>query len=131
MTLNKDDKLCEFPPNCLQFRALCLGFYSDLRMPSAAEAHREILNCAYAKKPKWSHAVVKFTANRLGPKFLAIENEGHSFAIFKEAYEQVCHLIRQGHQLPAIEEPVWCIPPQSKEIATTQLAKIRQLLGVV
>ncbi|WP_454786166.1 hypothetical protein [Legionella sp. WA2024007413] len=130
MTLSKGDKFCEFPPNCLQFRALCLGFYSDLRLPSAAEAHREVLNSAYSTNPNWSHAVVKFTAKRLGLKFLEIDNEGHSFAVFKEAYERVCHLMRQGHQIPEIKEKVLCTLPQSKDIATTHLAKIRQLLGV-
>lgn len=130
MTLSKDDKFCEFPPNCLQFRALCLGFYSDLRMPSTAQAYREVLNSTYSTNPKWSHAVVQFTASRLGRQFLAIENQSRSYAKFKEAYEQVCHLIRQGHKLPAIKEPVWPALPVSKDVATSQLAKIRQLLGV-
>ncbi|HHF7367854.1 TPA: hypothetical protein ACPSKY_003003 [Legionella bozemanae] len=130
MTMSKSDKFCEFPPNCLQFRALCLGFYSDLRLPSAAQAHREVLNSAYSANPNWSHAVVKFTAKRLGVKFLEIDNEGHSFSVFKEAYEQVCHLMRQGHQIPEIKEQVLLAKPQSKDIATTHLAKIRQLLGV-
>ena len=130
MALSKGDKFCEFPPNCLQFRALCLGFYSDLRLPTAAQAHREILNCAYSTNPKWSHEVVKFTAKRLGQEFLQIDNESQSFAIFKEAYEQVCHLMRQGHPVPEIKEQILLSKPRSKDIATSHLVRIRQLLGV-
>jgi hypothetical protein len=131
MTLSKGEKLCEFPPTCLQFRALCLGFYNDLRMPTAAQAHREVLNRAYTTNPCWSHVVVKYTAKRLGCEFLDIHNEGESFPIFKKAYEQVCHLVRQGHQVPEIEEGVLLQKPQSKEVATTHLTTMRQLLGAM
>lgn len=131
MNLSKGDKFCEFPPNCLQFRALCLGYYSDMRLPTAAQAHREVLNCAYAANPKWSHPVVKFTANRLGNQFFEIVNEGQSFSVFKEAYEQVCHLMRQGHQIPEIKEKVLLTKPLSKDVAISHLARMRQILGVV
>lgn len=130
MTLSKGDKFCEFPPNCLQFRALCLGFYSDLRMPTAAQAHREVLNRAYITNPQWSHIVVKFTAQKLGCEFLDIANEGDSFAVFNEAYEQVCHLVRQGHQVSEIKEEVKLLKHQSKEVATKHLSLMRQRLGV-
>lgn len=130
MTLSKGDKFCEFPPNCLQFRALCLGFYSELRMPKPAEAHREVLNRAYTTNPQWSHIVVKYTAKKLGYKFLEIINEGESFAVFKEAYEQVCHLVRQGHSVPEIKEGVMLPKPQSKDVATKHLNLMRQRLGI-
>ncbi len=130
MTLSKGDKFCEFPPNCLQFRALCLGFYNDLRMPTAAQAHREVLNRAYTTNPQWSHVIVKFTAKKLGSKFLDIVNEGESFAVFNEAYEQVCHLVRQGHQIPEIKEDVLLPKSQSKDVAIKHLTLMRQRLGV-
>ena len=78
----------------------------------------------------WSHAVVKFTAKRLVLKFLEIDNERILLLVFEEVYEQVCHLMRQGHQIPEIKEQVLLAKPQSKDIATSHLARIRQLLGV-
>lgn len=130
MSSSQGDKFCEFPPNCLQFRKLCLGFYSDLSLPSAAQAHREVLNRAYTSGPIWSHKVVKFTAKKLGDKFLDVVNEGESFAIFEKAYEQVCHLVRQGHQIPEIKEEVMLPKPKSKDVATQHLKLMRQQLGI-
>lgn len=131
MALTKGDKFCEFPPNCLQFRALCLGYYDDLRLPTAAQAYREFVNSAYTTNKQWSHVVVKVTAEGLGPKFLDIESEGESFARFKKAYEQVCLLVRQGHQVSDVKESALRPLPQSKEVATKHLFAMRQLLGVI
>lgn len=129
LALKKGDAFCKYPPNCLDFRALCLGFYSELRLPTPSQAHREILNRAYVSNPNWSHVVVKFTAQRLGDDFLNIENEGESFAVFKIVYEQACHLVRQGYQISEIKEQVLLPKPQSTEIAKKNLRAIHQLLG--
>lgn len=130
MALTLGEKFCEFPPNCLQFRALCLGFYNDLCLPTAANALREVLNSAYISNPQWSHPVVEYTAKKLGRTFLTIENEGASFQRFKDVYEQVCLLVRQGHPLPKIKEEVVQHPPASTAVASVHLKTMRQLLGV-
>ena len=127
MSLSQGDKFCDFPPNCLQFRTLCLSFYGDLRLPSVSDAHREVVNRAYLTQSPWSHPAVQFTANRLGLKFLEMTNPAASFARFKAAYEQVCHLVRQGHPIPVIK-PVSVARLPSKEVATSHLAAMRQSL---
>ena len=38
----------EFPPNCLQFRALCLAFYEELHLPTARDAYVEIKGKYYS-----------------------------------------------------------------------------------
>ncbi|HAU0369082.1 TPA: hypothetical protein JBF73_07685 [Legionella pneumophila] len=130
MTLEKGNQFCEFPPSSLQFRALCLGYYSDLKLPTPASAHREVLNRAYTKNTRWSHPVVQYTAFKLGHHFAAIENEGESFALFSDAYEQVCHLVRQGRPIPEMAQVPLMKKPQSKEVAMNHLTQMRQALGV-
>lgn len=44
--LTESAKFATFPPICLEFRAVCLGFYDDLKLPKAIEAYREIKNRA-------------------------------------------------------------------------------------
>jgi len=129
MALSQGDKFCDFPPNCLQFRALCLGFYSDLRLPSVTEAHREVLNRAYLGQAPWSHPAVEYTAHGLGSDFLDMPNPAEAFAKFKDAYEQVCDLVKQGHSLPAITHPVMNKKSQTPQVARRHLAAMRNLLA--
>ena len=131
LNLNQEGKFCEFPPNCMQFRSLCLDFYNnELNLPKAPEAYREIMNSAYIRNDCWSHEVVKFTALKLGPEFFKIEHEGSSYPLFKEAYEKVCNLLKQGHELPKITKTITLPKPASIDIANKHLTKMRQLLGV-
>lgn len=131
MNLNQEGKFCEFPPNALQFRAICLDFYNDLNLPKASDAFREITNRAYIRNPKWSHEAVKFTALKLGPEFFRIETEGSSYPLFKEVYEKVCNLIKQGHELPKINKVVTLPKTSSKETAKRHLTQMRELLGAI
>lgn len=131
MTLNQEGKFCEFPPNCMQFRILCLDFYNKLNLPKASEAFREITNRAYIRNPHWSHEVVKFTALKLGPEFFRIESEGSSYPLFKEVYEKVCNLLKQGHELPKVNKVISLPKPSSKETAHRHLTKMRELLGMI
>ena len=70
MTLSPGDKFCDFPPNCLQFRALCLSFYSELGLPKVMDAYREIENRMYLTNVAWIHPAVEYTAAKLGSDFL-------------------------------------------------------------
>ncbi|EHL29714.1 MULTISPECIES: hypothetical protein [Legionella] len=131
MSLSHGKQFCEFPPNALQFRALCLGFYENLRLPSASDAYREIKARAYVTSQNWSHPAVRFTAKRMGLKFLNEKDDANTFSIFKKAYEQVCHLIKQGLEVPEISEPVMLSKTQNKHVASEHLGKMRQILGVL
>ena len=103
-TLSGGAKFAEYPPNCLQFRALCLAFYEELNLPQVGAAYKEIRLRSYVNSHYWSHPVVKFTASKLPVDFLMIENEQKAYALFVEAYTQVCNLVKQGHKLPVIND---------------------------
>lgn len=128
--LSTGDKFTEFPPNCLQFKALCLAFYEDLRLPSTIDAYREIRTKAYSSHLNFSHPVIKFTAGKLNVDFLKIENETEAYTIFKHAYEKVCLLVKQGHELPPMTEFPMMVRSHNKHIGRTNLTQMKKLLGV-
>ena len=123
------DAFCEYPPNPMQFRKLCLAFYAELRLPSVADAYREIKHRAYTTTPHWSHRAVKFTAKKLSDGFLAIEDEREAYAQFKKTYAKVCHLARMGFEIPDIHEPLLLGKPTNREAALTHLKQLKQHLG--
>ncbi len=131
MSLSYGKQFCEFPPNALQFRALCLGFYENLRLPTPFDAYQEIKSHAYLTSQNWSHPAVRFTAKKMGLNFLNEKDDAKTFSLFKKAYEQVCHLIKQGLEVPEVSEPL--MPPKvsNKIVALEHLGKIRQMLGVL
>jgi hypothetical protein len=128
--LSCGDKFCEFAPNSLQFKAICLAFYEDLRLPSAIDAYREIRSKMNSDILHFSHAVIKFTASKLTVEFLKKEDTAKTYAEFKEAYEKVCLLVKQGHALPPMEERPFIVRSQTKAIGQDHLAKMKRLLGV-
>lgn len=131
MNLSHGKQFCDFPPNPLQFRALCLGFYEQLRLPSASDAYREIKSRSYITSENWSHSVVKYTAKRLGIQFLETDDDAKTYAQFKRVYEQVCHLVKQGHEVPEIKDPIMRVEKNPVNNAKTHLNQMRQLLGVM
>lgn len=118
----------EFPPNCLQFRALCLAFYEELNLPTASEAYREIKSKAYSSGQYWSHAVVKYIAYKLPGDFLLIEQEQRAYGIFEKLYQDVCDLVRQGHEIPEVEEPKLLTHEPNYASAKRHMHTIRQIL---
>ena len=128
-SLDAGQKFCEFPPNCLQFKSLCLAFYEDLRLPKAQDAYMEVKKRAYCESLNWSHPVVKFTAMRLPQNFHAIEQEHMAYGLFKKAYEQVCDLVKQGHELPKMPEVVMVQKSTNKGLAHRYLKQMKQQLG--
>jgi hypothetical protein len=127
--LSAGNKFTEFPPNCLQFKALCLAYYEDLRLPKASDAYQEIRNRAYSNTIYWSHPVVKFIAQKLTVDFLDIKLEAEAYRRFKEIYNDVCHLVRQGLELPKTEHRVMIARTPNKAIAKHHLQSIKQQLG--
>ena len=124
------DAFCEYPPNPMQFRKLCLAFYGELRLPSVSDAYNEIKRRAYTTTPHWSHKAVKFTAKKLSDGFLAIEDEREAYILFKKTYAKVCHLARMGLEIPDIREPLLLGKPASRESALVHLRQLKQHLGV-
>ena len=127
--LSAGDKFTEYPPNCLQFKSLCLAFYEDLRLPKASDAYLEIRNKAYCNNIYWTHAVVKFIAQKLTIDFFDIQQEAEAYKQFKLVYNDVCHLVRQGMQLPKVEHRVMVARTSNKAVAKQHLNHIKQRLG--
>ena len=132
--LSGGTKFCDWPPNPLNMKALCMAFYEELNLPSAAEAYREIKNLRGSRRKHWSHAVVKFTASRLPSGFLNSDNEQQLYMRFKAVYEQVCNLVKQGNEIPNlndIKEPAVCLQASvNRNVGRSHLAAIKQRLGV-
>ncbi len=127
--LSAGDKFTTFPPNCLEFKALCLDFYSKLDLPKSNDAYLEIKNCAYKTNHSWSHPVIKLVAMRLPEDFLRREREHETYDLFKKAFDEVCDLVRQGHEIPDIDVQVMIERTPTKSIAQYHLQQMRLKLG--
>ena len=118
----------DFPPNCLQFRALCLAFYEELHIPTASEAYREIKSRYYSTTVYWSHKVVKYIAYNLPKDFLLLEQEQEAYLLFKKLYKEICDLVRQGHEVPEVTEPNFLIRQPDYEVGKRYLKILKQQL---
>lgn len=127
--LSGNGKFVEFPPNCLQFKALCVAFYEELRLPKVIDAYREVLRLGRDENPRWSSKLIGCIAKRMPDEFFLIEQEHLAYAVFKEVYGQVCEFVKQGHELiePKEQHQVRRIP--SRDIARTHLQQIKQHIG--
>ncbi len=126
--LTNNGKFAEFLPNCLQFRAICLGFYEDLNLPKSMDAYREIKNRAYLSQSHWSHPVIKFIASQLPQNFLEIRDEQTAYALFEKIYKEVCDLLKQGHALPEAKENLMLVKQPNRKLAQHYLSQMKQAL---
>lgn len=118
----------EFPPNCLQFRALCLSFYEELHLPKASEAFQEIRGRAYTSTNYWSHPVVKYIAHNLPDDFLLMDQEKNAYVLFEKLYQGICDLVRQGHDIPEVAEPKFLMRQPNYEMGKRYLKILKQKL---
>lgn len=123
-------KFAEYPPNGLQFKLLCMAFYEDLGLPKAIDAYREINNSIYKNRPHWSHELIEFIAKRLPDNFFLIEQEYVAYGLFKKIFEEVCDLVKQGHELSEPREQFKAKRISNPAIASTHLHQMKQHLGV-
>jgi hypothetical protein len=122
-------KFAEFPPKCLQFKALCMAFYDDLKLPKASDAYWEFKNSVRKETPRWSHPVIEFVAQKMPFDFFSIDHDGMAYRVFKEKYDQVCHLVQQGHELPKIDAPHRIKPARTIEVGEGYLNQIKHHIG--
>ena len=127
MRLSNNHKFTEFPPNCLEFRKLCIDYHDTLRLPKVDDAFQEIRMAYQYRTHVFSHPVVRYTAYRLGD---LIESDVlMDYKRFKTIFEHVCMLVKQGHAVPNIDDRRTIIDI-NKEVGRAHLASIKQLLGV-
>lgn len=127
--LSGEGRFIEYPPNCLQFKALCMSFYNNLNLPKPTTAYREIKNSIYKNSIHWSHPLIEYIAKKLPDHFFEIKYEIEAYDIFKKLYEQVSQLVEQGHEIPKIEKPQRVPATRNPEVARVHLKQIKQRLG--
>lgn len=127
--LTNDAKYAAFPPNCLEFKALCLGVYEDMNLPKASEAYQEIKNQAYFSNTQWGHPVVEYISSKLPDDFLKIRNEREAYQIFESIYEEVCSLLKQGHSIPEVKQNFKVVKIQNKEVGQFYIQEMKKILG--
>ncbi|MFT4058921.1 MAG: hypothetical protein QM652_05170 [Legionella sp.] len=125
----KGSHYSKYPPNAMEFRKLCEGFYEDVNIPSSSEAFNEIRLSTYRNKCNWSHPIVAYIASKLSASFYDMEKDVEAYSVFIRIYEQVRSLLYQGHELPQFTVPKKIEKEKNPEIAQKHLAHIRQLLG--
>lgn len=126
--LSAGEKFVEFPPNCLQFRAICLSYYSELSLPTVGAAFNEI-TANYYDLSKIENPILKYIASKLTPAFFQIRQPNEAFQQFKSVYEKVSSLIKQGHTLPEVNLSTSQALPRSQAVASTHLNAMKTMLG--
>ncbi|HHS8316172.1 TPA: hypothetical protein ACTUNV_002625 [Legionella pneumophila] len=106
MAMTRDIRFETWPPNCTQFRHLCLSRLnqSEQTIPTVNKAFNEAMMNLYRSKPKWSHAAVKFTVKCVGVKKIYLEREDLAFKAFKNVYQKVLAKVLEGHQVPDVAD---------------------------
>ncbi|STX59205.1 hypothetical protein [Legionella geestiana] len=126
----ENGKFCDFPPNPLQFRALCLAWYEEIDLPSAGAAFNEIQrHASCAHQMGWSHPVVRYIAAKLPADFMRIDDVQRAWKMFVPLYETACNLMRQGHVLPKVDVSPVHVHSRRREIARQHLNEIKKILG--
>ena len=115
----RDARFETWPPNCTQFRHLCLKG-REVTLPTVHQAFKEARQNAYAATPVWSHLAVKFTVKYVGVDVVHSAHTHVAFQTFEKGYAKVCARIAEGYAIPAVpdEEVAFYHRKQTKDSAT-------------
>lgn len=100
----RDKRFETWPPNCTEFRHLCLNGRKEDSLPTVHQAFNEARQNALYAHPVWSHKAVKFTVKYVGVDIVNSAYTHHAFEQFKKAYAKVCARIQEGHEVPEITD---------------------------
>lgn len=132
-TLKTGLKFSEFPPNSLQFKALCLAFYDeDIRLPSLNKTMDEICEFVDTGCTHFSHPIVRYIASKLDDNFYMHARERRYYACrnaLQKVYETSCHILRQGFELPEVTLISRAVKKASPEFARKHLQIIQNLIS--
>lgn len=107
ITMQTGLKFAEFPPSPMQFRAICLDVFGDLKLPPASQVYQDIEWLNRGINQYSMHPLSRYIATKLPKKFYEMDALHERYEIFNQVYEKVCHLIRQGHKIPdVVIEPI-------------------------
>ena len=100
----RDERFETWPPNCTQFRKLCLSHAGYNVLPTVHKAWHEAHSNMKSRYPIWSHAAVKFTVKCLSVDALVAARTDIAFAKFQHIYERVCKHVQQGQIVPEVND---------------------------
>lgn len=132
-TLKTGIKFSEFPPNAMQFRALCLAYYDEeIKLPSINKTMDEICEFVNTGSMHFSHPIIKYIASKLDDNFYIHARERRYYACreaLQKVYEVACHVLRQGFELPEVILKSRAFKKTPPEVARNHLQHIRNLIG--
>ena len=117
-----------WPPNCTQFRHLCLST-REPAAPSVMVAFREVCHNRYCSVPSWSHPAIKLTIKCLGAAVVYAEDEKKAFDAFSKKYAQICERMVTGHPLPVVHDNEVRAPEFKRDPASKMSQNIKELLA--
>lgn len=124
-------KFVDYPPNPMQFRALCMSWYEDLGLPKASVAYSEILLFEQYGGSRWSHPVVRYIAHKLvNNNFYGIDRDCDRYPLFLQAYEEICLHVRKGYILPEVSMQKDIRKKVTPGVSNAYLTQMKRQLGV-
>lgn len=102
-SMMRDVRFETWPPNCTQFRQLCLKGKTDA-LPTVHKAFNEARQNALYASPKWSHPAVKFTVKYVGVDVVNSAYTHEAFLMFEKGYSKVCARIAEGLAVPEVAD---------------------------
>lgn len=125
MTLKAGLKFAEFPPNAMQFKALCLAFYDeDIKLPSITRTFDEICDFVNSGSMHFSHPIVKYIASKMDENFYQHARDRRYHACkdsLQQVYDAACYVLRQGFELPEVILHPRCIRTSTPAVARKHL----------
>lgn len=100
----RDERFETWPPNCTQFRHLCLSGLKLCSLPSVHKAFYEARQNVILTSPTWTHLAIKFAVKYVGVDIVNSGRADYAFSQFSKAYLKVCERINQGHQVPDVSD---------------------------
>lgn len=97
----RDARFETWPPNCTQFRQLCLKGKKNA-LPTVHKAFAEARQNALYASPVWSHPAVKFTVKYVGVDVVNSAHTFNAFQQFEKGYAKVCLRIAEGYAVPEV-----------------------------
>jgi hypothetical protein len=120
----RDIRFETWPPNCTQFRHLCLNRPEAAGLPDVHKAFKEAQHNVNFSLKTWSHSAVKFTVKYLTPENVVAARVDFAFAQFSALYSKVCARIRLGHQIPWVDDEDVTIKHKPRSNNIPQLSKL-------
>ena len=121
-----DERFETWPPNCIQFRHLCIKRRKK-ELPSVHKAFNEARSNLNFSTITWSHPAVKFTVKHLGVDVVNAARADIAFAEFSKLYAKVCQRINEGFEVPYVADEELVI---QRKTTGKEIPRLSQLIKV-